>query len=144
MSLLRAVANRIRRRFFTMKSQTINASQLRWRLLAGLYASFLLVTLFLAYTGNLPSQLGRIPFYDKIGHLVLYSIATYLGQRVFSDRRFRLGAIALPMFPALFAIGTVTEELLQMLSPNRTLDAIDLVASFFGITLGYWLAARGR
>ncbi|MBW4692455.1 MAG: VanZ family protein [Lyngbya sp. HA4199-MV5] len=127
-----------------MKSQTTKASRLGWRLVAGLYASLFLITLFLAYTGNLPSQLGRIPFYDKIGHVVLYSMATYLGQRVLGDRRIRLWAIAVPLFPFLFAIGTVTEELLQMFSPNRTLDAIDLVASGLGIVLGYWLAARGR
>lgn len=127
-----------------MKRQTIKASPLRWQLLAGVYASLFLIILFLAYTGNLPPQLDRIPFYDKIGHVVLYSIATYLGQRVFGDRRVRLGAIAVPLFPFLFAIGTVTEELLQAFSPNRTLDAVDLIASFLGIALGYWLAKKGR
>jgi hypothetical protein len=29
-------------------------------------------------------------------------------------------------------------------SPNRTLDAIDQIASFLGILLGYWLAEKGR
>jgi VanZ family protein len=50
----------------------------------------------------------------------------------------------LPLFPFLFAIGALVEELLQVFSPNRTLDAIDLIASFLGILLGYWLAEKGR
>ena len=109
-----------------------------------LYASLMLLILLLAYTGNLPSQLNRIPFYDKGGHLVLYGIATYLGHRVLQYRHLRLGTIALPLFPFLFAIGALTEELLQVFSPNRTLDAIDLIASSLGIILGYWLSEKGR
>lgn len=127
-----------------MKLQPGNVSRLGWRLLAALYASLLLLILLLAYTGNLPPQLDRIPFYDKVGHLVLYGIATYLGHRVLQYRRFRLGTIALPLFPFLFTIGALTEEFLQVFSPNRTLDAIDLIASFLGIILGYWLAEKGR
>ncbi|XHX80444.1 MAG: VanZ family protein [Stenomitos frigidus ULC029] len=127
-----------------MKLQPGNVSRLGWRLLAALYACLLALILLLAYTGTLPSQLGRIPFYDKVGHLVLYGIATYLGHRVLQYRRLRLGTIALPLFPFLFAIGALTEELLQVFSPNRTLDAIDLIASFLGIILGYWLAEKGR
>jgi VanZ family protein len=127
-----------------MKLQLCKVSRLGWRLLAALYASLMLLILLLAYTGNLPSQLNRIPFYDKGGHLVLYGIATYLGHRVLQYRHLRLGTIALPLFPFLFAIGALTEELLQVFSPNRTLDAIDLIASSLGIILGYWLSEKGR
>jgi VanZ family protein len=127
-----------------MKLQRFKPSRLGWKLLAAFYACLFLTILFLAYTGHLPSQLGRIPFYDKIGHVVLYSIAAYLGHRALNYRRLKLGTIVVPLFPLLFAIGTVTEELLQAFSPNRTLDAVDLIASFLGITLGYWLAEKGR
>ena len=127
-----------------MKLQRCKVSRRGWRLLAAFYASLLLLILLLAYTGNLPPQLHRIPFYDKVGHLVLYGIATYLGHRVLQYRRICLGTIALPLFPLLFAIGALVEELLQVFSPNRTLDAIDLLASFLGIILGYWLAEKGR
>ncbi|PSB35606.1 hypothetical protein C7B82_00990 [Stenomitos frigidus ULC18] len=122
----------------------MKAARWGWRILAALYATTFLVTLFLAYTGNLPPQFSQIPYYDKIGHVVLYGVAAYLGHRVLGYRRVNLLTIAVPLFPLLFAIGTVTEELLQTFSPNRTLDAIDLIASFCGITLGYWLSERGR
>ncbi|MBW4582818.1 MAG: VanZ family protein [Tildeniella nuda ZEHNDER 1965/U140] len=127
-----------------MKRQQFKAARFEWRVLAALYAAALLVILYLAYTGNVPSQLSQIPFYDKIGHVVLYGIAAYLGHRVFGYRRMTLLAIAVPLFPLLFGLGTVIEELLQSLSPNRTLDAIDLVASFSGIAIGYRLAEKGR
>ena len=127
-----------------MKGQQFKPARLGWNVLAALYAITFLVILLLAYTGNLPPQFKQIPNYDKIGHVVLYGVAVYLGHRVFGYRRMTVLAFALPLFPVLFAIGTVTEEMLQGLSSNRTVDAFDLVASFCGITLGYWLAEKGR
>lgn len=127
-----------------MKWQQFNAAHPGWGVLAALYAAALLVILCLAYTGNVPSQLSQIPFYDKIGHVVLYGIAAYLGHRVFGYRQMTLLTIVVPLFPLLFGLGTVIEELLQSLSPNRTLDVIDLVASFSGIAIGYGLAEKGR
>jgi polysaccharide biosynthesis protein VpsQ len=39
----------------------------------------------------------------------------------------------------LFTLG---EELVQQFSPHRSLDLMDLIASFTGIAIGYWLAER--
>ncbi|XGV97867.1 MAG: hypothetical protein ACAF41_02830 [Leptolyngbya sp. BL-A-14] len=83
-----------------MKEQPIKAARIGWRVLAALYATTFLVTLFLAYTGNLPPQFSQIPYYDKIGHVVLYGVAVYLGHRVFGYRRMIVFAIAVPLFPA--------------------------------------------
>ncbi|MEM6424928.1 MAG: hypothetical protein AAF728_07195 [Cyanobacteria bacterium P01_D01_bin.128] len=47
-----------------------------------LYLLIFLITLALAYTKNLPAYLAAIPYYDKTGHILLYCIATYLGQRM--------------------------------------------------------------
>ncbi|MBW4470688.1 MAG: VanZ family protein [Stenomitos rutilans HA7619-LM2] len=127
-----------------MKGQPTAAKRFGWQLLAVLYTTAFLIILLLAYTGNLPPQFSQIPYYDKIGHVVLYGVAVYLGHRVFAYRRLVMRAIAVPLFPILFAIGTVIEELLQSFSPNRTLDATDLAASFLGIAVGYWLAEKGR
>jgi VanZ family protein len=106
-----------------------------------LYAIVFLTILILAYTGNLPTQLELIPNSDKVGHVILYAIATYLGHCLFGYRRLRNG---LPIFPLLFTILTVVEEAVQGFSPNRTLDAIDLVMSLVGIGLGYQLAEKGN
>lgn len=117
-----------------MSSKAVKVSAL-------VYAIVFLTILILAYTGNLPTQLDFIPYLDKIGHVILYAIATYLGHSLFGYRRLRNG---LPIFPLLFAIFTIVEEAVQGFSPNRTLDAIDLVMSLFGIGLGYQIAENGN
>jgi polysaccharide biosynthesis protein VpsQ len=114
-----------------------------WPLLALAYGTVFLFILFLAYTGNIPIWLTQIPYYDKIGHVALYAIATYLGHRVLRGRSLVLPGIRrLPLFPALFGLWTVTEELLQGFAANRTLDGMDLVCSVLGVVLGWWLVER--
>lgn len=111
--------------------------------LSAVYACFFLITLWAAYHNQLPLNfLERLPNYDKFGHVILYGIASYLGHRLCRQKRFKLAGWSLPVFPAFFALFTIAEELLQGLSPYRTLDAGDLLCSFAGIGLGYWFAQR--
>lgn len=124
-----------------------------WQGITLFYTAFFAITLFLAYTGQLAIPLADPPF-DKVGHLVLYGIATFLGHRGFKYCTIRLQAIRLttvrlnivrvPLFPLLFTLFTIAEELFQAFSPNRTLDAIDLIFSCLGIGFGYWLAEKCR
>jgi VanZ family protein len=116
------------------------SSNLSWGILAVVYAGIFLTILFLAYTGNLPAVLTQN---DKLAHVILYAIATYLGHRVL-HRRVRLFRYSVPLFPLLFGLFTLVEEVVQSFSPYRRLDAIDLIASFTGVGLGYWLAERGK
>jgi VanZ family protein len=127
-----------------MKFWPLHWSKIGWLAIALLYATLFLIILIRAYSGTLPPQLAQIPFYDKIGHVVLYGLAVYLGHRVLKRRRTRLLTLTLPLFPLIFGVFTVIEETAQSLSPNRTLDATDLIASFIGIGIGYWLAEKGR
>lgn len=111
------------------------------------YACFFLVTLWAAYSNHLPlTWLSQLPNYDKLGHLVLYCIPTYLGHRLCKQKHFKVNGpkngLLLPIFPMLFVLFTVTEELAQGFSPYRTLDAGDLLCSVLGISAGYWLAQR--
>ncbi|PZD73991.1 hypothetical protein C1752_01617 [Acaryochloris thomasi RCC1774] len=111
-----------------------------WIALGLLYAVAFSVLLVVAYTGNLPPQLAIIPNYDKPGHLIIYGIATYLGHRVL--RWQRIGRFRLPLWVIAFGSFTLVEEGLQAFSPNRSFDGLDLVMSFLGVGLGYWLAER--
>lgn len=122
-----------------MKLHNFRWARWGWGALAAVYASTFLIILVMAYTGNLPSYLQQN---DKLGHLVLYGLATYLGQRSLNYRCVRVLSLSLPLFPLLFGLFTIVEESIQAFSPNRTLDAVDLIASFAGIGLGYWLAKR--
>lgn len=117
-----------------------------WPILTGLYGIAFLVILRVAYLGKLPGWLGGIPHYDKPLHVLLYAIATYLGHRLFQGKRWRINLLnqswALPLFPFAFGIFTIIEELSQGFSPNRSLDAIDLICSLVGCWIGYCLAER--
>jgi polysaccharide biosynthesis protein VpsQ len=124
-----------------MKSFKFKNSNFGWGLLTVLYAGIFLAILILAYTNRLPSILTAN---DKLAHVVLYCIATYLGHRILKRRRIQILTLTIPLFPLLFGIFTAIEEACQSLSPYRTLDAMDLLASFAGIVLGYWLVERHR
>ncbi|MDX2099522.1 MAG: hypothetical protein SFW36_17220 [Leptolyngbyaceae cyanobacterium bins.59] len=122
----------------------LESSKSSWRIAAIFYGALFLTTLLLAYTGHLPTQLAAIPYYDKAGHIILYCLASYIGHQFLRHRHFNLGEWHLPLWPLIFGVLTIVEELLQSLSPNRSLDWIDLVASLAGVCLGYALAERGK
>ena len=124
-------------------SSKLDLSNQRYVVLLALgYGGLFLFILWAAYTNNLPlSLLGKIPYYDKIGHVVLYALASYLGHRVLQQRHFR-GVPYLPIFPVLFGLAMTAEEIVQGLSPYRTLDSLDLVCSLSGVVLGYFIAQR--
>ncbi len=107
------------------------------------YTCAFLITLWAAYNDRLPLVwLSQFPNYDKVGHVVLYCIPTYLGHRLCRQKHIHRLGLQLPVFPILFTLFTITEELTQGFSPHRTLDAGDMVCSLAGIGLGYWLAQR--
>ncbi len=112
--------------------------------LTWLYFAFIGGTLVLAYNDALPPQLGRIPYYDKIGHVVIYGIAAYLGERLMRHRRFRLVGRRLPVFVTLFSLFVVAEEMVQYFSPHRNLDPGDLLMDAVGIAIGTALAMGRR
>ena len=112
-----------------------------WMLLFGSFGLLFVGILWLAYQGTIPAALAQN---DKLAHFVLYGIAAFLGHLALNRRRVTWLGWTLPLFPCLFGLFTVTEELSQAFSPHRSLDAWDLVASFAGIGLGYWWAERGR
>lgn len=117
-------------------------SQPRLKGLALLYAALFGWILVLAYTGNLPSQLAVIPYYDKLGHVILYGVAAYLGHRLLHPFTLRLGRYRLPLWVLAFSGWTLAEEGAQFFAPTRSLDALDLVCSGLGILMGYWLAQQ--
>jgi len=115
-----------------------------WPLAGFLYALAFAAILLAAYTNNLPAYLDRIPYYDRLGHVVLYCTAAYLGHRLLRYRRWGFGSWRWSLWGWLFSLGTIAEESLQALSPNRTFSAIDMACSLSGILAGCWLADRSR
>ena len=110
------------------------SAQRRWKLIGLVYLAVFSIILALAYQGALPSILTQN---DKLAHVVLYGIATFVGHQAFQGRSIYR---RIPLFPTAFTIFTVLEESAQAWSPDRTFDVEDLVASFIGIGIGYWSA----
>lgn len=119
----------------------MTSSRLAWIVAATSFAVTFAAILWLAYNGKLPSILTQN---DKPAHLVLYGIAAFLGHKALNHRHISIMGYSLPLFPCLFSLFTLSEELAQAVSPNRSVDAMDLVASFIGIAIGYGLAERSK
>lgn len=119
---------------------TLRDSALRsWRIVFGVYAAFLVTVIILAYLRLIPTQIGYIPFYDTIGHFVLYGLTGYLAHRALNRETWRLLQWRIPAGPVVIAGLAVLEENLQRLSAVRTFDLIDLAANISGIALFWWL-----
>ncbi|GAP98111.1 hypothetical protein [Leptolyngbya sp. NIES-2104] len=121
--------------------KTVTASRWIWIVCAIAFSAIFVTILFFAYQGKLPTILTEN---DKLAHVILYGIATFLGHKAMNHRQIRIFNIPVPVFPGLFTLFTFGEELAQGLSPNRSLDAIDLIASSAGIAIGYGLAERSK
>ncbi|MBE9097385.1 VanZ family protein [Tychonema sp. LEGE 07203] len=79
------------------------------------------------------------PPYDKVGHFVLYGIASFLCHRATGKKTIGLFNFAIPFGPAIFTIFTAGEEMLQAILPNRTASIEDLLFSLGGILVFYWV-----
>jgi VanZ family protein len=122
-----------------MKKTPLSVSRWFWIAGAAVFLGILAAILWFAYQGQLPPILTQN---DKLAHVVLYGVATFLGHHACNRRHIRRFRWPVPLFPALFGLFTLGEELSQSLSPNRSLDGLDLLASFAGIAIAYWLAER--
>jgi polysaccharide biosynthesis protein VpsQ len=107
------------------------------KLLAILFSIFILVVIVLADEGRLGpvSRLYDFPYGDKAAHFILFGLLALV-----------LNLYALPRYPAspkqaVWAIGLALalligiEELSQATFPTRTVDAIDLLASYAGVLI---------
>ncbi len=120
-----------------MKVGGIKFSNTNWVIAFAGYFAFLLLILLLADMGKLPVALTQRPPYDKVGHFILYGIASFLSHRAIDRRMMALGNYPIPLGPFLFGAFTVFEEMLPSILPHRSASLEDLAASLFGIVLFY-------
>ena len=108
-----------------------------------LFFLFLLFVIWAADTGNMPSLFRAMydfPNGDRVGHVVLYGILSFLLSLAF-PRAVHLFRFSLPIAIIALLLFSAAEECSQSLFSSRTADAIDLVCSCTGIFLGYWAAS---
>jgi len=76
-----------------------------------------------------------IPYGDKLGHMVLYGILSFLVSLALNFKKLKIGKIYVYYGVLLVFIFAFIEELTQGFYPNRTLDFFDLLADLVGLTL---------
>lgn len=123
-----------------MKYPHSKISQKTWIIAFIGYFMILLTIMLLADLGMLPLKfLAQIPYYDKIGHIILYGIASFLCHRATAKKMMAIFHYPIPLGPFIFSIFTIAEEMLQAILPHRTASVEDLLCSMLGIILFYWV-----
>lgn len=113
------------------------------------FSIFIIAVIVLADTSLLPGVIRGLydfPNGDKLGHFVLYGILSLLLDLAFTARP----GVNLPR--ALWTVSLVLsiliglEEWSQSLFDSRTMDIVDLLASYAGVTvfalLAWWMRKR--
>lgn len=99
---------------------------------------FLILVIILAYFGKVLPGVRMIAhtlgeYYDELGHLILFGMASYFLWRA-TDRLMWRG---LPLAPVIISSFALIEELFQLLSSSRTFDLGDLSTGLIGIWITY-------
>jgi len=100
-----------------------------------IYTLFIVLVSVLAYLNIIPTKQITIPYYDLIGHFILYGIWGYLFAIVFHKPCISSNKFILPRGIVLVSVITIVEECLQSLSTVRTFSLLDLGCSMLGITI---------
>ena len=95
-----------------------------------------------AYLKIIPNEIERFPYYDTILHFLLMGFSAFLGHLAFNKRKIDIFNIPVPFVPIVISIIVLIEECLQMFSPHRSFDLVDLAADFLGIVFFTFLAER--
>lgn len=83
-----------------------------------------------------------IPLGDKVGHLVLYGVLTFVIGFLRRWPKLSLGGVSVLRPSSVLLVLVALEEASQMFFPARTGDLFDLIASWLGVFAGDWLAQR--
>ncbi|MFP4845807.1 VanZ family protein [Winogradskyella sp. PE311] len=99
---------------------------------------FFLFIVWIIYSANVGNQtiffdfVSAIPFGDKLGHFFLFGIFTLFLNLALDFKPMNLFK-KIPLGTVIISICIILEELSQVFFPNRTLDALDLIADILGI-----------
>lgn len=110
-----------------------------WIVACVLYFLIILSIMLVADMGLLVNFSLAQPPFDKLGHFILYGIASFLCHRATGKKMMMVLNYPIPFGPGLFTIFTAGEEMLQAILPNRTASIEDFLASFAGILVFYWI-----
>nr|MCH9660199.1 VanZ family protein [Bacteroidota bacterium] len=98
----------------------------------GVGYSLIITTLFLLPAKEVPEV--RVPFVDKIVHLVIFSVLTFIWLW-FCESKKLLKYIARVVL-LIFVYGIIIETLQELFFETRTADVWDVLANTIGILMG--------
>ncbi|MEO0970436.1 MAG: VanZ family protein [Cyanobacteria bacterium J06639_18] len=115
-----------------------------WKIAFYIYIGIISAISISAYLKIIPNEIKQFPYYDTILHFLLMGFSAFLGYLAFNKRKVKINLntlkFSLPLTPIVISIFILIEECLQIFSPNRSFDLVDLAAVFFGIIVFTWLA----
>ncbi|MEH2105607.1 VanZ family protein [Nostoc sp.] len=117
-------------------------SNQRWVFAFWVYFGILMSISISAYLRIIPTKIAQIPYYDTILHFLLLGIAAYLGHLALNKRNIQIFNISLPLASLIVIFFCIVDEIIQLFTPYRSFDLVDLAADFCGIVLFTWLAER--
>jgi hypothetical protein len=112
-----------------------------WRTITAISFGILFGASVLAYFLLIPTQLKSIPYYDSIGHFMLFGILAFSLDQALKGRMIRIMGVTLPIGSTIIAVYAIIDESLQYYSTVRTFDPRDLACSLLGIMT---LCAAGK
>jgi len=110
-----------------------------------LFFLFILWIIVLADNGShsiLFKLVKTIPHGDKLGHIGLYGILTWLLNSALAFRTVQVKNYSLQWGAIVVLSFALLEELSQSFFPNRTLDSVDALADIIGISLFSYLSVK--
>lgn len=113
---------------------------MKWKMYLIVYSILLLSIFAGAYLKLIPTGIKIIPFYDSLGHFVLYGIWGYLLAKVF-NRQLMISSVGIPIGIGVALSTSIIEEVLQSLSSIRTFSLSDLGWGLMGIVIS-WLIVK--
>ncbi|MBD2565296.1 MULTISPECIES: VanZ family protein [Nostoc] len=117
-------------------------SNQRWVFAFWVYFVILMSISMSAYLRIIPTEISQIPYSDTILHFLLLGIAAYLGHLALNKRKIQILNIYLPLAPLIVIFFCIVDEIIQLFTPYRSFDLVDLGADLCGIVLFTWLAER--
>jgi hypothetical protein len=113
-----------------------------WAIAFWFYIGIILSITISAYLKIIPNEIKQFPYYDTILHFLLMGFSAFLGHLAFNKRKINILNLSLPLVPIVISFFVLIEECLQIFSPHRSFDLVDLAADFCGIVFFTWLAER--
>src|SRR4051812_48130085 len=98
----------------------------KWMIIAISSFIFLLSVSIFAYLRLIPTEIKSFPYYDSVGHFLLFGCLGFFTHLALKRRRALSFGFLLPIGPILVASYAMIDETLQVFSTTRSFDLSDL------------------